>query len=85
MNFGNIFAYLELATGAISVVGTIQHLVAGSAALTGAELVSTIQPILSGIQTIFPKITIPMDLVMDVANGAADAINRYYKKAAPAA
>jgi len=63
MNFSNIFAYLELATGAVSVIGTIQHLVAGSAPLTGAELVATVQPIIQGIQQIFPQITIPMDLV----------------------
>ena len=54
MNFSNIFAYLELATGAVSVIGTIQHLVAGSAPLTGAELVATVQPIIQGIQQIFP-------------------------------
>jgi hypothetical protein len=85
MNFSNIFAYLELATGAVSVIGTIQHLVAGSAPLTGAELVATVQPIIQGIQPIVPKITIPMDLVTDIANGAADAINNYYKKTTPAA
>jgi hypothetical protein len=85
MNFSNIFAYLELATGAVSVIGTIQHLVAGSAPLTGAELVATVQPIIQGIQQIFPKITIPMDLVTDIANGAADAINNYYKKTTPSA
>jgi hypothetical protein len=78
--FSNIFAYIELAAGAVAAVGTIQHIVQQPGPVTGAELVATITPVLSGIEAIFPKINIPMVLITDIANGAADAINTYYKK-----
>lgn len=78
--FGNIFAYIELAAGAVAVVGSIQHLVNGSEPLTGQAIVTTISPVIMGIQMLLPKLNIPSDLVLDVANAAADSINRYYKK-----
>jgi len=80
--FSNIFAYLELAAGGVAAVVTIEHLVQGPTPITGAEIVSTISPVLSGIQTIFPKLVIPTQLVTDISDGAADAINAYYKKGA---
>ena len=78
--FGNIFAYIELAAGAVAAVGTIQHLVQAPGPVSGASLLATVGPVISGVETIFPKLVIPMDLITDIANGAADAINVYYKK-----
>ena len=83
--FSNIFAYLELAAGAVAAVGTIQHIVQQPGPVTGAELLATVSPVISGIEAIFPKLVIPMVLITDIANGAADAINTYYKKVVPAA
>jgi hypothetical protein len=83
MNFGNIFAYIELAIGGLQVVGVIQHLVSGTTPVSGTDLANAVQPILMGVKGLVPKANIPTELVLDIANGAADAINRYYKKIPP--
>lgn len=80
--FSNIFAYIELAAGAVAAVGSIQHIVQQPGPVTGAELLATVSPVISGIETIFPKLVIPMVLIQDIANSAADTINAYYKKTA---
>jgi hypothetical protein len=79
-NFGNVFAYLELATGAVASVGTLQHLVKDPAPVTTLELVGIAQPVIQAVEAIFPKVNVPMDLVSEIATAAADAINRYFKK-----
>jgi hypothetical protein len=82
--FGHIFAYLELATGIIAAVGTLQHIVQAPGAITGEALMGVVNPVLFGIQGVFPKLNIPMPLVTEIVNSAATAINTYYKKGAAA-
>lgn len=79
MNLGNLFSYFALATGGVTAVVTIQHLVSDGI-VTGPELMAAIEPALQALRIIFPKLKIPVDLLTNISNVVADAINIYYKK-----
>ena len=80
----NILKYLTLGITVSETVLALISLLATSP-VSGAAIVSVVQPAISAVETTFPNVKIPPQLVSDVANAAADAINTYYKPPAPPA
>jgi len=77
MIFTKIFAYFELAAGAIGAAGAIIQLVQGGT-VTGPALLAIVQPELAALQTVLPHAAIPPALLVDVTDAVADAIDAYY-------
>jgi hypothetical protein len=72
----NIFKYIEFGITGIETVTAFIALLAPKQAVTGPQIVATVSPMISAIQATF-NVTIPANLVTDVAQAAADAINKY--------
>ena len=72
----NIFKYIEFGITGIETVTAFIALLAPKYTVTGPQIVATVSPMISAIQATF-NVTIPANLVTDVAQRAADAINKY--------
>ena len=79
-NFLSVFGYINLGTAIVSAVGNIQHTLADPSPVTGAILAAEVQPSVDALMSIFPKIKIPADLVLEICNASALAINKRYGK-----
>ncbi len=77
----NIFAYLEFGTSIVMAVGMIQHLVRDPGVVTGSQILAAVNSPLFALQAIVPKLAVPQDVAAEIANAAALAINKHYKKA----
>lgn len=76
----SIFGYINLGTSAVTAVINLQHLFAAPEPVTGAEIVADITPTIQAVQQVFPRLKIPADLVAQIADFAASAINAKFHK-----
>lgn len=72
----NILKYIEFGVVAVETVTSFIALLAPKKSLTGAQIVAAITPMVSAIQSTF-GMTLPTALVADIAQAAADAIDKY--------
>jgi len=79
--FPTIFKYialaLEIGTTIQSITALIESAQATHVPITGSQIDAAIQPVVSGIEGVFPKVVFPEALLTDIENASADAINRY--------
>lgn len=81
-----IFQYISFG---LEIVATIEQILilAQSGPLSGPTLYLAVQPALSGLHALIPKITIPADLAQSICQAVADTVNNYHhpKPAPPVA
>ena len=75
----NFLKYIELGIVGFETATTFIALIKLGQPLTGPEVVSAVNPLVTTIQSTF-NVVIPVPLITDIANTAADAINRYVFK-----
>lgn len=78
MNFMNIFAYIELATGVVMAASGIMALANSGQPWTGEALRTIINPALSGLGHVLPKVQIPPALLISLTDSAAALVNQFY-------
>jgi hypothetical protein len=79
-NMNNVFTYLNLAMSIGEVVTTFTGMIHARKALLGSQIRTAIAPFLAALTTVFPTISLPQQLVVDITNVAAGAINKYVFK-----
>ena len=71
-----IFQYLAFALEVGETIPAVLSLIQ-SGAVTGAGLNSAVSPLLTGLQSVF-GINLPAQLVTNVLDAVADAVNEFY-------
>jgi len=74
-----IFQYFGLALAVLEAISGIQAAIT-STPVNGTSIETAIQPVLDSITSLLSHVNLPAQLVTDVCNAAADAINAFYKK-----
>ena len=72
----NFIKYIELGIVAVETVAAFRVLLAPKKAVTGAQIVTAVEPVVIAIQSTF-NVTIPSALVSEIAATAATAIDKY--------
>ncbi len=75
---GKIFSYFGLASSVLASVSMFQSALHQSP-VTGTSLAAAADPVLSSLPGILPHISVPHDLVVRIADAAAEVINDYFK------
>lgn len=73
----NIFKYLSLAIEFVTVVPEFIAMFEAKQSITGVQVQAAIQPALSALQGILPKLTLNSAIVLDFCNAFADTFNQY--------
>lgn len=76
----NIFKYIGLGIGVVESVTAFIALLAPKKPVTGPQVAGAAEPAIDAIESAF-NITIPPELIADVSNAAATAIDKYVFKA----
>lgn len=71
----NIFGMINLAGSLIAGVSAIRHLVALPGPISGEALAAQVQPSVSALVGVVPKLVISSDLVLDCCNAIAGVVN----------
>lgn len=74
-----ILQYISLGFDIGTSVEAVIALVKAKQQLTGAQIQAAVAPALSGVESTF-SVTIPDAVVADIADAAADAINKFVTK-----
>lgn len=81
---GKIFSYFGLASSVLASVSMFQAALHQST-VSGASLAAAVDPVLSSLPSVLPHVMIPHDLVLRIADAAAEVINDYFKPKAAVA
>lgn len=73
----NVFNYLNLAMSIGEVVTTLTGLIHAKKPLLGSNIRTAIAPFLAALPGVFPSVSLPAQLVIDITNVAAGAVNKY--------
>jgi len=73
----NIFKYLELAIGLLTVVPTLMTLFTLKQKITGVQVQADITPALESLSTILPAFNPDPAIVLDFCDAFADTFNKY--------
>jgi hypothetical protein len=75
----NIFKYVSLAIDIGAAVASVTALVHAHKKITGHEISAAVDPAVSALKAVWPEASkfLPPELVADVAQTTADALNKY--------